>query len=347
MARETFRNKITTDELIAQINPKNKKLVERFLKNFDTKRSDASVKIYKSNFNIFFCWNVLYNDNKFFIELRKTELLDFFDFCVSDLKYSPNRYANMWSSLSSLSNFIENILDDDYPDFRNIVKKIEKTPKETVREKTVLTDEQINKLMKHLVDNKLTQQSCFLALAFGSGARISELFRFDVDIIDINNTAFDDVFIETLKEIKIKGRGKQGKRELRYIIKDIFVPRYLEWLKEREIILKETNKNHNHLFVKQDGEPLTQDMARRWMDNWGKFLTNDIETNPKENEIHFYAHCVRHLTVSWLTRRGIESELIIEIFKWASPSMFMIYNDNSAKDKKWKNLDKIKFDVDK
>lgn len=52
--RETFRKVITSPELIAEINPKNIQLAERFLKNFSTKRSPNSVISYKSNLNIFF-----------------------------------------------------------------------------------------------------------------------------------------------------------------------------------------------------------------------------------------------------------------------------------------------------
>ena len=83
--RETFRKIITSPELIEQINPENVKLMERFLKNFATKRSPKSVAVYRSNFNIFFCWNIVNNDNKLFTEIKKFEMLDFFDFCVTDL----------------------------------------------------------------------------------------------------------------------------------------------------------------------------------------------------------------------------------------------------------------------
>ena len=45
--RETFRKVITSPELTVQINQKNMKLVERFLKNFATKRSPKSVTVYR------------------------------------------------------------------------------------------------------------------------------------------------------------------------------------------------------------------------------------------------------------------------------------------------------------
>ena len=68
--RETFRKVITDEETIAQINPENIKLMERFLKNFATKRSPKSVTVYRSNLNIFFCWNVIYGDNDLFVDVK-------------------------------------------------------------------------------------------------------------------------------------------------------------------------------------------------------------------------------------------------------------------------------------
>ena len=61
--RKTFRKVITSEELDTQINPKNIKLADRFLKNFATKRSPNSVVSYKSNLRIFFTWNLLENEN--------------------------------------------------------------------------------------------------------------------------------------------------------------------------------------------------------------------------------------------------------------------------------------------
>lgn len=214
MSRKTYKKVITTPELIEEINIKNKKMVDRFLKNFNTKRQDGTIKVYRQNFNIFFVWNLLYNDNKFFVDIRKIEFVDFFDYCVEELKWQPNRYAQMWSSLNSLSTFIENYLDEEYPNYRNNVRKIEKIPKATVRKKTVLTEEQINKLLQHLVDINELQQAFILALACYQGCRKQELFRFNVDTIDVENTAYNDLFIVTTEELKTKGARQVRKNAL-------------------------------------------------------------------------------------------------------------------------------------
>ena len=110
-SRETFRKVITSDALIAQINPENVKLMERFLKNFATKRSPKSVVVYRSNLNIFFVWNLLENDNRPFAKIKKLQMLDFFDYALSELHWSPNRFHQCHSSLSSFSDWIENYYD--------------------------------------------------------------------------------------------------------------------------------------------------------------------------------------------------------------------------------------------
>ena len=334
MGRKTYKKIITSPELINQINPVNKKLVERFLKNYRTKRSSRSADSYESNYNIFFCWNIVYNNNKSFIDLKKLELMDFFDYAVNELKWSPNRYSQVWSSLSVLSDFIENILDEQYPNFRNIVKKIGKLEKEPVRKKSIFTKEEMDNLMLWLDENQHVQEQCLLSLMLSSGARVSELNRFDINIIDLNNTAFDGLFLETTEEMQVKGRGTSGKKIRRYIIKDMFVPNYLKWLPLRDEIMKRNNQDHNCLFIKKDGTPAEVSTLRSWMDKWDKQL-----------EKPWYPHAARHYWCTSCLSMGLENSLVQELQNWQSDSMVRIYDDSTAKDKKWKGLEKFKANL--
>lgn len=330
--RETYRKIITSPELIAQINPQNVKLVDRFLKNFATKRSPKSVVVYKSNLNIFMCWNVLYNNNTFFTEIKKFEFMDFFDFCVTELKWSPNRFAQMHSSLCSFSDWIENIMDEYYPNFRNCVKKIEKPSKEAVRKKSVFSKEELNQLMSWLGEKNRVQEQCLLALMMGSGSRVSELVRFTTDVISKDNTAFEGLFLETMEGIKVKGRGVNGKSLIRYIIKDIFLPYYEKWLPERERIMRENNQNHNCIFIKDNGEPAQVSTIRSWIEKWDKALNK-----------HLYPHSLRHFYCTYLLSIGLEKQLVQEIIGWQSGDLVDVYNDATAKDMKWKGLEKLKL----
>ena len=332
--RETYRKVITSPELTEQINPENIKFMERFLKNFATKRSPNSVTVYRSNLTMFLTWNLLYNDNKLYMNIRKIELADFFDFCVTELKWSANRFHQMHSCLSSFSAWIENYFDEDYPMFRNLLPKIEKPVKENIREKTVLQKDDIDKLMSYFEQNDKIQEQCLLALAIACGARVSELASFTTDLIDEENVAFDGLFLETTKKIKTKGRGVNGKMLTKYILKDMFLPYYKKWLVIREQIMKETSQEHDYIFINRDGLPANADRLRDWMSNW-----TDVVGQP------CYPHNFRHYHISFLKSLDIEDDFIVYLTGWSESTghgMITIYNDLTAKDRKWKNLDKLK-----
>ena len=332
--RKTFRKVITSPELTAQINKDNIKLMERFLKNFATKRSPKSVTVYRSNLIIFLTWNLLYNENKLFTDIRKIEYADFFDFCVSELHWNANRYHQCHSSLSSFSAWIENYFDEDYPQFRNLLPKIEKPSKEAIREKTILKEEDIDKIFSILEEENRTQEQCLLALAISCGARVSELAQFTLSLIDEENTVFDGLFLETTEKIRTKGSGVQGKMLKKYILKDMFLPYYHKWLAERDEIIKKTNQDHDFIFITKDGNPANADRLRDWISTWGDIVEQPI-----------YPHSLRHYQISLLKRLEIDDDLIVYLTGWAEGTghtMISIYNDNELTDTQFACLDNLK-----
>jgi site-specific recombinase XerD len=332
MGRKTFRDKITSPELTKQINPENIKLMEKFLKDKAIRTSAKTIVVYESNLTMFLTWNLLYNENKFFIDIKKLEFSDFFSFASTELKLGSARLNNLRSTLSSLSSFIEKFYDEDYPNFRNVILRIvESSPKEMRREKTILTDEQVENLLEYLKKTD-KQQACWIALAVTSGARFTELLCFETDLIDENRTAFADLFLETTRQIKTKGRGKSGKLLYKYILKEKFLPYYKEWLEERNKILKQKKLNHNFLFIKQDGTPATGATVRGWIDSFEKYLG-----------VPLYAHALRHYLVTLFSKKNIPQPLIKELMGWSSSEMIQIYDDTSARDRIYEGLENLKL----
>lgn len=142
MGRGTVYNNLYTPEIWAKLNPDNKELLDDFVAyKRSSDKSPQTIEQYYQMIRLFFCWNYLYNNDKFFVDLKKRELVRFFSYAVETMGWSSNRTATVKSALSSMSNYIENILDDEYEGFRNIVTKIEISEKQPVREKTVLTQE--------------------------------------------------------------------------------------------------------------------------------------------------------------------------------------------------------------
>lgn len=329
--RKTYRRKITTPETLEKINPFNKKIVDRFLKNCSAKKSPGTVNGYRSDFNIFFSWNYLFNGNKKFIDIKKLDMQDFFDYGILELQWKSNRYARMYSSLSELSKYFEKFYSDDYPSFRNLLIYVDKLPKNNSRKKSVFSKQELDHLMACLGDIGKPQEQCLLALIMSSGARVSELVRFTTDMIDNGELVFDGLFIETGDEIKVKGRGIDGKYIKKYIIKDLFMCWYDKWSAIRKEFLKSKNQNHNYLFVKRDGTPAEVDTVRSWMKKWDNFLTS-----------HWYPHSGRHFWTSYLSKVGLEKDLIQYLQGWSSSELVDIYNDTTAVDREWKGLSKLK-----
>lgn len=335
MGRKTFRKKITDQEIIDQISPENKKLMKLFLKDKGRKCSEKTMKVYESELLIFFCWNVLENDNHYYPDIKKMELSDFFDYLVNELKVQGKRFAHYRSVLSNLSDIVIKYMDEEYPTFRNFVNTIiEPIPKDAVREKTVLSEDEVALILDDLKKENRIQELCCFALAIYSGMRISELEQITVDMIDENRTAFGGVALETTKKLRTKGRGKQGKVIHRFILKDLFLPYFYEWISDRERILKELEvEDHGYLFIKQNGKPATQNVFRNWADKWTKIVGKDV-----------YIHCLRHYLTSYLSKIGMTTDFIVAFMQWEKGSggaMKDIYDDTDDSDREWKDSAKL------
>ena len=334
MPRETFKKIITSKENSEQILPKNRKLINQFLKEKDRSCSDKTILGYASDLEIFFTWNLLYNDNHYFPDMKKREISEFFSYCTSELRWGGARFSRMRSLVSVLSDYIVKYYDEEYPNYRNFVKDtIESMPKAAVREKTVLKEEDVNRLLCWLKDDNRTQEACFLSLAINSGARISELLQFKVNFIDENRTAYTgNMFLETTEYLRAKGRGKVGHRLRKYIIKDAFLPYFKAWIEDRDKLGITTD----YLFVNTTGKPATTQTVGGWLSRWEKYLEENV-----------YAHSFRHYFVTQLTRIGMPSDFIIEVMGWKTAEMYKIYNDLTGKDKEWSGIDILKKYLEK
>ena len=316
MGRKTKTNSITSPELLAQINPENVQLLNDFLNYLrSVQRSETTIAGYKSDIEIAFVWCLQNNANKFFVEWTKRNIVAYQNWLLNDNENSPARVRRLKASLSSMSNFIESVLDDEFPNFRNIINKVENPVNHPVREKTVWTDEELEELLYKLVDEKQYEKACFLALAMYGGRRKSELARFrvsdfDDDIIVCNGALYKSA------PIKTKGRGG-GKYISCYTLAKKFKP-YLDlWLADREL----NGIESDWLFPMKgnQSEHITISTLNSWSDTFSKMTGRD-----------FYIHSLRHFFTTSLARAGIPDGVIQSIVAWDSADMVKLYKDIDA-----------------
>lgn len=321
MARKTQQNDITSEELLKQVNPKNIRLKKDFITYLKSiQRRPSTINGYSNDIDIFFVWNLQNNDNKFFVELSKRDLIAYQGYLDNNNKNSPARIRRLKSTLSSLSNYVENILDDEYKDFRSIVRKVENPINQPVREKTIFSDEQLQGLLDTLVEKKQYRQACMLALAMSSGRRKSELTRFKVSYFNDENIIYGSLF-KTPEKIETKGRGRNGKLLTCYTLVKEFKP-YLDlWINER----KEKGIESEWLFPKKVGSGyINEQMDSQTLDSWAGTFTNLL------GGVNFYWHSLRHFFTTHLAESGVPTHIIQEIIGWESADMCNLYIDTDT-----------------
>ena len=128
MPRKTKQNDITSPELLAQVNPENMRLKQDFIAYLQSvQRSPKTIAGYSNDIDIFWVWNLLNNGNKFFPKITKRDYAAYQHWLINENGNSPSRVRRLKSAISSMSNYVENILDDedDFKGFRSTVRKIE------------------------------------------------------------------------------------------------------------------------------------------------------------------------------------------------------------------------------
>lgn len=262
---------------------------------------------------VFFCWNYNENEDKFFIDLKKRDFVRYIGY-LRGLGLSSNRVASLKSAISSLANCIEVLDEDLYPNFRNLIKSLEAVHKEPVREKTVLTDEQVEECLDKLLAQNQCQIACALALSFASGMRKAELTRMKVEFFDDAHLILNGKMYKT-GIIKTKGRGSNGKQIPKYVLKNKFQPYFDAWMKQRE----ERGIESPWLFVTTSEGKFVQATVSQ--------MNTYAEKIGALMNVPFYFHCMRHLWTTNMQKEGISDSAIAEIQSWNSLEMVKRYSD--------------------
>lgn len=316
--RTTVYNKITTPEKIAQINPENVQLYKDFLdylKSVD--RSPKTIASYESDLEIFFVWNLDNNGNKEFTKISKREFARFQNHALTALSWSSARLRRVKSCISSLSAYIENMLDEEegYENYRSVIKKIESPVNEAVREKTVLSTEQVQKLLDTLVEREKYDKAVCIAILAYSGMRKAELLQMKMEYFYADHLEFGCLY--KTDKIRAKGRGVRGKQLNKYVMNK--VDKYMDlWRVKR----KELGINSEWVFVIQRDDAWVQRTdIESWKNEFSKILG-----------CPFYFHSLRHQLCTALVQENIPAEVIREYFGWQSADLIRVYNDSSAAD---------------
>jgi integrase len=309
-------NSITSPELLAQVNPENTQLLEDFLDYLrSVGRSEGTVRGYLNDIQIAWVWSLKYNNNAFFCDWTKRNIVRYQNWLIKENGNSPARVRRLKAALSSLGNYIESVLDEDYPKFKNNINKIESPANQPVREKTVWEENELEDLLNKLVRKRDYEKACYLALAMYSGRRKSELCRFRVSDFDDDKLVCGGALYKS-SPIKTKGRGG-GKYIPCYTLAKKFRPYLKMWMDERARIGIESE----WLFPRRDNpsEQINVSTLNSWATTLSRMSGKD-----------FYAHSLRHFFTTSLAKAGIPDSVIQSIVSWETSDMVRLYTDIDA-----------------
>lgn len=316
--RTTVYNDGLTSEYDTIVSDENKSLISEFvdyLRSVD--KSPQTIKQYEAQLRVWACWNATNNNNTFFVDMKKRQFVKFFSYLQNDLGSSSSRVCSLRAVLSSFSNFIERIMDEEYPSFRNIVKVLEPVNKTAVREKSVIDDNKIAACLETLVQKKKYEAACVLAIIASSGMRKSEVIQMRASFFDEDHKIFGGLAYETDK-IRTKGRSKAGKVISRIVFVDPFQKYFDLWMEERERL----GIDCDWLFVRKTEDGYDQ-AAIGTIDSIAKTIEGALGET-------FYMHAIRHSFTTHLLRAGYPTSIVQKIIKWESADMVSIYDDRDT-----------------
>lgn len=319
--RSTVYNDLTSEEKLAKANEESLDLEEDFLEHLvSVDRAETTITQYRAALHILWCWNLDYNKNKSFVEMKKREVSKFQNMALNEWGWSPRRMRFVKSVMRSLENFIIKILDDEYPNYQRIWDKIENPVNEAVREQPVFTDEELEDLLNKLVEKKEYMKACVLALMIYGGRRKAEIPRFKVSYFNKENLICEGALYKTPEKIKTKGCGQRGKLLYCYTLAKPFQPYLDMWLEERVRL----NITSDWLFpMYKDGKWLDEPMNTTTMDSYSRTFTR-LAGKP------WFPHLCRHRATTRYVEAGIPANVIKDIFGWSDVSLVDVYSDLEA-----------------
>lgn len=334
MPRKTQYNKITSPEILEQVCKENKEIKRDFLTYLkSTQHSTSTIAAYENDIDIWCAWNLKENRNKPFVDMTKRNLIAFQNWLIYDNGNSPARVKRIKSTLSSMSAYIEDILDDEYPGFRNIIGKVKSPTGRLVREKTVFNEEDLDGLLTTLTEKGQYMQACALALAMFGGRRKSELPRFKADWFKDEYVIYGSLY-KTPEKVRTKGAG-DGKFIYCYTLKHKFDPylqRFMQWRAEKGI--------ESEWLLFDQNNPAEQ-LPVSTLNSWAKTFSTMLNAD-------FYWHSIRHYHTTYLAQSGLPDPVIQNLIGWASSDLVRLYDDTSQDEAIGKYFDEngIKADAE-
>ncbi|MED1863223.1 site-specific integrase [Fictibacillus nanhaiensis] len=294
-----------TEQMWQEVNEDFRTLVEEYVSVQN--HSPETKKQYLSGLKQFGWYLKTSMNNKPFYKVTKRDFIRFMSYLRDNRKQSSSAQSFKKACVSSLCNYIENVVaedDENYKLFRNFTRGLPAIPKNKVYEKVKVTYDEYQEMMKVLEGDENWLGMAWLSTAFNVGARRSEIIQFKTEILSYDFP--EDASFMYSHNVRLKGSGEDGK------IEPYMVNR--EAIKYMKLWVEKRGYDCDYIFSTKYGTEGKM-MSKSWADYFCSEVLSDI-LGRRINPHLFKASCITYLLES-----GVPLELV---------SKFVAHHENVA-----------------
>lgn len=225
-------------------------------------------------------------NNKPLHEISKRDFLRYISYLRDTRKMSSSAIGLRKACVSSLSNYIENVVADDdknYKTFRNFTRGLPAISKNHVYTKVKISKDDYDLLMETLLNDKNYLGAAWVAFAFNVGARRAEIPQFKTEILNYPIVEGGGYTMSHI--IRLKGRGEDGKQEP-YMVNEEALQYVKLWIEKRDY-------ESEYIFTTKYGGEVGS-MSEAWANEFCKETLSNI-LGRRINPHLFKASCVTYL----------------------------------------------------
>jgi integrase len=274
-----------TDEMRFQIRREHTVLIDEYMEVSRGSLSPKTLIQYRSALNHFYWWVHEILNDKPIEKISKRDFLRYISFLLNR-GLSSSGIALKRAAVSSLNNYIENIVADDdetYKSFRNFTRGLPTIPKNQVYNKVKITKDDYDLMIETLIEDKNYLGAAWVATAFNVGARRAEIPQFKFEILSYPLPEGQNHVMSHI--VRLKGSSDDGKQEA-YMINTDAIEYMKLWCEMR-------GYDHEYIFTTKYGGEINP-MSDAWADEFCTNVLTDI-LGRRINPHLFKASCITYL----------------------------------------------------
>lgn len=290
-------------------NNKNKELLSQYETNLKYRdRTPKTIYQYMSDLKAFICWLHDNYDDKYILDLKKSDFESFFVSIGYRTNISNARINRIQSSIRNLLNYCY-LNDESYPNYQsNPMLKISAKKKVIKKRIVYLKDDQITYLINHFVKSKDFQKALWVSLSYDSAGRRNEVLQVEktnfttsfstnkvVGKEDKTFVLFYSKRTQKLAKLYLSNRGKDnikslwvtGKGDKRHAIK---YSTFYDWARKCSELINEKYK----VNVKFGPHTFRYSSLENYKNGTHYFILNELKSNNEKVGLEILSYIAHH-----------------------------------------------------